>query len=84
MFQPDTEEDPEQKRLGGKAVEGYKMHRKFRYWDAIKYEQTKSLIVTTQDDIEEGNKLILPNFHKPYFFISNWNKVHRAEPKAIS
>ena len=32
MFQPDTEEDPEQKRLGGKAVEGYKMHRKFRYW----------------------------------------------------
>ena len=31
MFQPDIEEDPEQKRLGGKAVEGYKMHRKFRY-----------------------------------------------------
>ena len=35
MFQPDTEEDPEQKRLGGKAVEGYKIHRKFRFWDTI-------------------------------------------------
>ena len=30
MFQPDTEEDPERKRLGGKQIEGYKADR-FRY-----------------------------------------------------